>query len=135
MLHFYGPVIIAEKACLVTGDLIVVVVTWWKTYITVQDVRKHKTSAPLAVFLFRDGQSQDLVIGSLVRLIREFYREPLFFVRWKPVLLMIEEYHDLIDVDCLRSILFLNVFAFAAWATGVSSAHFLVVENGWLTKL
>lgn len=55
-IQTFGPVIIAEKACLVTGDLIVVVVTWWKTYITVQDVRKHKTSAPLAVFLFRDGQ-------------------------------------------------------------------------------
>lgn len=52
----HRSVIIAEKACLVTGDLLVVVVTWYKTYITIQDVRKTKVKAPLAMLLFRDGK-------------------------------------------------------------------------------
>lgn len=49
--------------------------------------------------------------------------------------MLIGEHHGPIDVDCLRSILFLNVFAFAAWATGVSSERSLVVKNGCLTEL
>ena len=48
-------VVLAEKMCLIIGDLIVVAVTWWKTYGILRQAYKTQIKAPLYQAIFRDG--------------------------------------------------------------------------------